>query len=289
VSHIYYTYGLLDPSEPYEDLPGTPFYVGKGQKNRANVHLLANRRHHNKLLAEKVASLRARNIEPIVYMFGAMLSERQALKLEEELITKYGRIDCHPNGILVNIRQGGCGSVDKVRVQHPAPTVYDVSFADWWQTCCGAALTPPEVHRPPTVLRTTPAPHPLKGKAKSEAHKAALSKARTGFRDSPETCAKKKASHTGLKHSEAHKKAIGDGNRGRIIPEEAKSHLSKVNSHHFILTSPDGTIHEVDHLLTWAPANNLSYQCLLKVANGIKEDWLGWKCERVRSAVKLCA
>ncbi len=84
-----------------------------------------------------------------------------------------------------------------------------------------------------------------------------------------------------MKHSEEHKKAIGDGNRGRIIPQETREHFSKRYNCTYKLISPDDQILESSNLQVWSKENNLSYQCLLKVANGIKLEWLGWTCERL--------
>jgi len=87
MTNIYYVYQYLR-----ED--GTPYYIGKGSKNRAYSHCRTIPRPKDKSRIEFIAT----NLE-----------ETEAYKLEEELIQKYGRLD-NATGILRNLTDGGDGA-----------------------------------------------------------------------------------------------------------------------------------------------------------------------------------
>lgn len=90
----YYVYSWVDP------VTNIPFYIGKGTDKRAtNFHQSGrceNKR--QKLLKEGYT------IEQIVYIVQDSLTEVQALKLENELINKYKRIE--DGGTLFNYKIG---------------------------------------------------------------------------------------------------------------------------------------------------------------------------------------
>lgn len=87
MTNIYYVYQYLR-----ED--GTPYYIGKGSKNRAYSHCRTVPRPKDTNLIKFIAT----NLE-----------ESEAYKLEEELIQKYGRLN-NGTGILRNLTDGGSGS-----------------------------------------------------------------------------------------------------------------------------------------------------------------------------------
>jgi hypothetical protein len=89
MTNIYYVYQYLR-----ED--GTPYYIGKGSKNRAYSRCRTIPRPKDKNLIEFVA---------------INLDETEAFKLEEELIKRYGRLD-NGTGILRNLTDGGEGAAN---------------------------------------------------------------------------------------------------------------------------------------------------------------------------------
>ncbi len=101
----YYTYLLLDPMNEY-----LPFYVGKGNGNRAYVH---DRNHSirddkNFLRRKILKNLQNNGLTSEVYFWKEKLTEEQAFDLEVKLIKMFGRrID--ETGILTNLTEGGEG------------------------------------------------------------------------------------------------------------------------------------------------------------------------------------
>lgn len=83
----FYVYTYSDPDT------GIPFYVGKGKDNRALEHLkpsrLTKRTHFYCRLKAMLDQGRFPKIEYVKFR----LTEQEALVLEVQLITKYGRLD----------------------------------------------------------------------------------------------------------------------------------------------------------------------------------------------------
>ena len=71
----YYIYGLFYPG-------GNCFYVGKGQRNRIFNHLSGHS--HNKDVACTIKGLKSKSKSPDCEIFTFALTERQALKIEQE-------------------------------------------------------------------------------------------------------------------------------------------------------------------------------------------------------------
>lgn len=92
----FYVYILIDPRN------NLPFYVGKGIRHRAFMHLkLYKSDTHNKLRLHKIKKLIKMQLLPIIQIYKENLEEQEALDIETELIKKYGRI-CDNSGILTN-------------------------------------------------------------------------------------------------------------------------------------------------------------------------------------------
>ena len=102
-NNIFYTYLLLDPRNFY-----LPFYVGKGKNKRAESHLKETNinKTDNEIKFRIIQNIRKTNQEPIIFYWNKNLSEIESLKLEKELILKFGRINMG-TGILSNLTDGG--------------------------------------------------------------------------------------------------------------------------------------------------------------------------------------
>ena len=102
----YYVYELQYPN-------GTPFYVGKGKGKRAYSHLTLNGYVGNKLKREVISSIRDNNEEPVVKIIVSELSESDAYKLENTIISFYGKSKY--GGILTNINGGTKDYINKYK------------------------------------------------------------------------------------------------------------------------------------------------------------------------------
>jgi hypothetical protein len=96
--NMYYVYALIDPRDEL------PFYIGKGKGRRASTHLWAIPETRNEYKENKIAAIRAFGLEPrIEYLAEDIIDEQLAYKMEEDLITKYGRKGYEEYGILTNV------------------------------------------------------------------------------------------------------------------------------------------------------------------------------------------
>lgn len=91
-------------------LNGVPLYVGKGQRSRAKQHLEpANVAKSKTFWGKKLRKLLREGLKPSLEYVQLNMLEEEALKLEADLILKYGRKDLK-TGILYNTCEGGFGS-----------------------------------------------------------------------------------------------------------------------------------------------------------------------------------
>ena len=90
--------------------PHEPIYVGKGNGNRISFHKT---RAKNPALKGKIAKMKALNLVPIIEKVIDNISDQEAIKLEMELIAKYGRIDLG-TGTLCNLTEGGEGTIGRI-------------------------------------------------------------------------------------------------------------------------------------------------------------------------------
>lgn len=98
----FYVYHLIDPSSML------PFYVGKGKGSRAQSHLDYYDTHNN-YKNNKIKSLRAKGLEPLVEYVIENVTEQEAWDREILDIAKYGRKDIDVGGILTNRTMGSKG------------------------------------------------------------------------------------------------------------------------------------------------------------------------------------
>jgi hypothetical protein len=99
---FYYVYCYLDPHTK------SPFYVGKGKKDRAYTHLMnirATNANKNKTrFKNKIEKLKREGMQPeIIFLAQNITDETIAYEIEEQFIRKYGRAGYDPAGILLNI------------------------------------------------------------------------------------------------------------------------------------------------------------------------------------------
>lgn len=92
----FYVYSYTDPRT------NLPFYIGKGTKNRNNLHWNNPFRVDNKLFKYRLIELKVLGLSPIIKFEFKFINQTVALNEERKLIEKYGRIDLEPNGILCN-------------------------------------------------------------------------------------------------------------------------------------------------------------------------------------------
>jgi hypothetical protein len=95
--NICYVYELVDP------ITLNPFYVGMGCGSRIDVYS-DSRPKVNEFTRTKLEEIALSGNTLEIRYVSESLSEREAIALESELISKYGRIIKDPGGILTNIR-----------------------------------------------------------------------------------------------------------------------------------------------------------------------------------------
>jgi septum formation inhibitor MinC len=104
----------LDPQKPgmyvYDNdvFNYEPFYIGKGCANRKYVHIKYGNKYNNHLNRKIRKIKKTINSNPIIITYKEMLSEREALFIEKQLIKNIGRSDLKL-GPLCNLTDGGDG------------------------------------------------------------------------------------------------------------------------------------------------------------------------------------
>jgi hypothetical protein len=99
----HYVYALMDPRSQ------KVFYIGKGVRYRAWVHLRENvRTNHNPFLYRRIESIRRDGFEPEVRILCRHDTHESAISQEIELIALYGKAS--QGGILTNLTDGGQGT-----------------------------------------------------------------------------------------------------------------------------------------------------------------------------------
>lgn len=92
----------------FDPLKNEPIYIGKGQGNRLRYHL---KRLDNSHFANRLRKMKTEGFEPIISKIIENVDASTALRVEMELIEKYGRRDLG-TGPLLNMTCGGDGAND---------------------------------------------------------------------------------------------------------------------------------------------------------------------------------
>ncbi len=182
-----YVYIYLDPRSN----PPLPIYVGKGKGSRSEFHKTKAK---NPILKRKIAKINELGLEPIVEIYQNNLTDQEALNLEIELISKFGRIDLN-TGTLCNLTEGGEGSSGRI-VSEETRKLWSQQRKDKKQT---------EAQYAANCNRII-----------SEETKKKQSTANKGHsRHTPEQIAKIKEFNKDRKHSEETKKLMSEQRKGK--------------------------------------------------------------------------
>lgn len=191
----YYVYAYLRSSDSSNGKSGSPYYIGKGKRNRAS--------HCHRLHGIQLP----KNKECVVFI-AKNLVEPDAHQLEIFLIHLHGRIDLG-TGCLRNKTRGGEGASGTVLSEE---TKNRISLAKLG-----------EKHSPERIENNRLA---QLGKKLSEEHKQKLREASTGRRLSLESRQKISLRLRGLKRSEIARKNNSDAQKGKKMSKEAKAKIS---------------------------------------------------------------
>jgi LEM3-like protein/NUMOD3 motif-containing protein len=196
---------------------GTPFYVGKGRKDRWGDHerdaKLGMRSHKLNIIREM---LRAGLTEVPKVKIAEGLTHREAFLREIAIIAAIGR---YPDGPLVNRTGGGDGNRDQ-SAEERAKTVARNRARVWtpeMRAKVAASLRGKKLS-PETIAKRSAA---MVGRIRSPEHRASLSAALRGKPKSPEHVAKMAAAKRGKPLppiSEEHKAAIRRANLKKFGP-----------------------------------------------------------------------
>ena len=188
----YYTYAYLREDR-------TPYYIGKGQGNRAYVKRYG-----------KGRARRPKNLNNII-LLKQNLTEQEAFRHEIYMIAVFGRKDLE-TGILRNKTYGGDGISGYVFSEE---TKKKLSEAHKGKT-----------HSEKSRRNMSES---QKGKTFSEETKRKLSEAKKGKTHSEETKRKLSEAKKGKTFSEEHKRKLSESQKGKSRSEESKRKLSEAN------------------------------------------------------------
>lgn len=119
---IFYVYVYLDPRKPGHYVYGEyafqyePFYVGKGNGDRMNIHLIEYNleKRKNKSFTNKIKKIqRVCECNPIILLYQDQLQEQISFDLEISIIAAVGRKDLK-RGPLCNLTDGGEGPTGRI-------------------------------------------------------------------------------------------------------------------------------------------------------------------------------
>jgi hypothetical protein len=100
----FYVYRYSNPAS------GEPFYIGKGKGERAWSHLKRKDQHH---LTHKIQKMLREGVLPDIDFIVSEVDEELANLVEQEAISKYGRLNLR-TGLLLNLTNGGDGTSGRI-------------------------------------------------------------------------------------------------------------------------------------------------------------------------------
>jgi hypothetical protein len=102
---MYYVYSFIDSRI------GIPFYIGKGKMSyqRHKQHFMGHSLRRRYPAAIRISQIKQEGGNVLVEIIAEHLSERDAIELERNLISKWKRVSHHSDGVLVNKTLGGEG------------------------------------------------------------------------------------------------------------------------------------------------------------------------------------
>lgn len=191
---------------------GTPFYVGKGSKDRA--YTTASRSKWWKSVVKKEYGGKF----PDVRFLENRLTEEQSLDREIFWIKKFGRKKIHPNGLLINHSDGGDG------LKNPSDDI---------RNKIGSAMRGKK-HSKETISKMSKSRsginHPMYGKK----HSADFCKKQSILKRGNKNM-------LGKKHSDAAKRKMSIAQMGKTIPNEVRNKISEtLGAKPAYLLSPSG-------------------------------------------------
>lgn len=290
----YYVYLFLRSQDSAHGPKYSPYYVGKGSKNRAYC------RHGRQCPAPKDRSF-------VVFVQEA-LTEQEAFALEKYCIALYGRID-NNTGILRNMTDGGDGvsgykhlpetikkfrNAAKNRPSSWAGKKHSLqSRVKMSQSAKGRNLTE-------ETKRKIGDRH--RGRKKSEEARQKLIEFRTGQKHSDETRQKisqnRKGKATGEKNSQWGKKGELSPNWGRVTPESTRRKISEAKKgkpigpqtqeainkriaskakYLYELIDRDGEVYMIDSIEAFARQYKLTASCLYRLLRKQIKSYKGWQ------------
>jgi len=211
---MYYVYAYLDPRKPghygYQTVSFLyePFYVGKGSGYRLNKHRILAKKETTHM-AHRIQAIWKESLEPIIVKLRAQLTEEESLSQEVSLISEIGRRDTE-TGPLLNKSSGGekgipykwnrerkekwlAKTLPKLKGSHTISDENQVRM----QAGVNQIWRDPFRRQQQCEILSQRNPKYWKGKDYSDLHRARLSAARKGHKQTPEQIAKRVISLTG--------------------------------------------------------------------------------------------
>jgi hypothetical protein len=230
--NIFYVYVYLDPRKPGDYVYGDyhfdyePFYIGKGNGDRAYIHLNENKYNHH--FHNKIKKIqRITGQDPIVSLYREQLLEDTAFELEIYMVETIGRWDLKlgPLCNLTDAGKGCCGHICSDETKRKLSIINK------------GKIVSEEIRKKISEC--------AKGRKYSEKTKQKMSESQKGKSKSEET--KKKMSYyaknrsnehkrkirianTGKKHSDEIKEKIRIASTGKIVSEETREKLRIANT-----------------------------------------------------------
>ncbi len=211
----------------YSDQNNTPFYIGKGKKNR---YLISGHLYSNLYLKNKILSIGPENVK--ISFLHKDLSEEEALRLESIWIKFFGR-KCYDDGLLVNFAEYGT-TAQRVLTQETKEKIRQARIREYATTDRAQRMSAKQ-----------------KGRIISEEHKKKIGKANKGHvawnkgikmpdwiveinrkgqlgkKLSKEHKTKISKAHMGKKLSEYTKKKMSNSKKGIIFSDEHRLNISR--------------------------------------------------------------